>query len=104
MRARVSAASLRKLDKVESMLFDDDGRSRGGVLLVPAIIYDLDAWERRAMAAQQRLVRETQEGIDREGTVSNGAEIAEQRDPSDVTRFYKSNRLLEHSRKAHLLR
>lgn len=95
---------MRKLDKVESLLFDDDGRSRGGVLLVPAIEHDLDSWERRAMAAQQRLVRETQEGIDREGSVPISEEVAAQRDPSDVTRFYKANPLLEHSRKAHLLR
>lgn len=69
MRARVSATSLRKLDKVESMLFTDDGRSRGGVLLVPAIEYDLEKWEALALESQQRLVRETQESIDREGVV-----------------------------------
>jgi hypothetical protein len=101
MRARVSAASLRKLDKVESLLFDDHGQSRGGVLLVPPIEYDLDAWERAAMGAQQRLVRETQEALDSENVAPV---VEEQRDPSDVTRFYKANPLLEQSRKAHLLR
>jgi hypothetical protein len=103
MRARVSAASLRKLDKVESLLFDDDGRSRGGVLLVPAIM-TLDAWEAMAVPMQQRLAESAREDIDREGAVSINEVIAEQRDPSDVTRFYKANPLLEQSHKAHLMR
>jgi hypothetical protein len=66
MRARVSASSLRRLNQVEAQLFTDDGQSRGGVLLVPAIEHDLDAWERRAIDSQQRLVSETQAGIDRQ--------------------------------------
>lgn len=65
MRARVSAANLRKLDAVEALLLDVDGGQRGGVLCVPPIEYDLDAWERRAIASQAKLVQETHADIDR---------------------------------------
>lgn len=102
MRAHV-ASRLRRLDKVETRALTDDGALRIGVLMVPRILPIAD-WELLAIASQQRLVRETQEGIDREGVVSINEVIAEQRDPSDVTRFYKANPLLEHSHKAHLLR
>lgn len=102
MRAHV-ATRLRRLDKVETRAFTDDGAVRGGVLLVPRIL-GIAEWEALAIASQQRLVRETQESIDREGVVSISQEVAEQRDPSDVTRFYKANPLLEQSHKAHLLR
>lgn len=39
---------------------------QGGVLLIPPIEYDLDAWEAEAMASQQALAEATREGIDNE--------------------------------------
>lgn len=62
----MSAALLRRLNKVESTLLDDDGKPRGGVMLVPPIMYgNLEGWERRAMAEQQALARAAREDIDR---------------------------------------
>ncbi len=55
MRARPLAATLRRLDRVDATLFGDDGERRGGVLCVPAIESDLNAWERRAMRQQAEL-------------------------------------------------
>jgi len=63
-RVRVTAATLKRLEAVERSFDEDDGPA-GGVLLVPAIEYDLDTWERRAMAAQAKLVRESQEDVER---------------------------------------
>jgi hypothetical protein len=99
MRAHV-AARLRRLDKLEARALNEDGAVRGGVMLMPRTL-SLDEWEAQAMESQRRLVQETQEWIDRENVVPV---VEEQRDPEDVTRFYKANPLLEHSHKAHTLR
>ncbi len=64
MRARPTLATLRRLDKVESTLFDDTGAARGGVLLVPKVL-GLDAWEALAIPTLQRLAQAAREDIDR---------------------------------------
>lgn len=56
-----AAALLKRLDKVESTIYDDTGRQRSGVLLVPAIEHDLDRWSERAMAQQAALAQAVRE-------------------------------------------
>lgn len=64
MRARPTLATLRRLDKVESTLFDDTGAQRGGVLRVPPIL-GLDEWQSLAMTTQARLAQAARNDIDR---------------------------------------
>lgn len=62
MRARI-AATLRRLDKVETQLVDEDGSARGGVLVVPRIL-SLDAWEAIAQPQLAALALAAAEDID----------------------------------------
>ncbi len=58
---------------------------RGGYLFVPAIVYDLDEWEARALEAQEQLMRDTGEWLGPPPPVVTG------KDPDDVTHLYKPN-------------
>lgn len=58
-----AAALLRRLGKVEETVYDETGQRRAGVLCVPAIEYDLTAWERRAMAQQAALSHACREDL-----------------------------------------
>lgn len=64
MRARPTLATMRRLDKVESTLFDDTGAQRGGVMKVPPIL-SLDAWQALAVPTLQALAQAAREDIDR---------------------------------------
>lgn len=61
---RVPAATLKRLAAVEGAMFGDDGRARGGVMLVPAIM-TLEAWESVAMPALAKLAASAAEDIER---------------------------------------
>jgi hypothetical protein len=63
MRSRL-ASTLRRLDKVESVLVAEDGSARGGVMRVPAIL-GLSEWEALAVPMQQELVRSSHEDLER---------------------------------------
>ena len=52
--ARIGLTTLRRLDKVEASLIDEQGQSRQGVLLVPPIL-PLAEWERIAVVSQESL-------------------------------------------------
>lgn len=66
-RARISAATLKRLASVDASLNGDEetGARRGGVMLSPAIL-PMDEWEAIAIPAQAKLVTETHADIDRE--------------------------------------
>lgn len=56
-RARVTAATLKRLGAVEAKVSgtDADGLPRQGVMLVPPIL-DVDAWEALAVPSQTKLM------------------------------------------------
>lgn len=60
---RVSAATLRTLERVEARL-DAPDEVGGGVMRVPPIM-SLDAWEALAVPSQQKLVRDSHEDVER---------------------------------------
>lgn len=62
--ARVTLATLKRLDAVERGMFNDTGERRGGVLRVPPIL-GLDEWQTLAMTTQVRLAQAAAEDIQR---------------------------------------
>lgn len=61
---RVPAATLKRLAAVEGAMFGDDGKARGGVMLVPPIMA-ADAWEALAMPTLAKLAASAAEDIQR---------------------------------------
>lgn len=86
-RARVTAATLRKIQAIEQRLHGTDTSPVPGVMLAPAML-SLDAWESAAQASQVELVRATHADLDREHApvIEHLRTIA---DPHDVTAAYK---------------
>lgn len=86
-RARVTAATLRKLDAIEQRLHGTDTGPVPGVMLAPAML-SLDEWEHAAQASQVELVRATRADLDREHApvIEHLRTLA---DPHDVTAAYK---------------
>ena len=62
-RARVTAATLRKLDAIERA-FRAEPEARAGVMIAPPML-SLSDWESAAQASQVELVRATHADIDR---------------------------------------
>lgn len=62
--ARVTLATLKRLDAVERGMFGDEGASRVGVMRVPRIL-GLDEWQAIAMTTLAALAASAREDIDR---------------------------------------
>lgn len=61
---RVPVATLKRLAAVEGAMFGDDGKARGGVMLVPPVL-GFDEWEALAMPALAKLAASAAEDIER---------------------------------------
>jgi hypothetical protein len=61
---RVPTATLKRLAAVEGAMFGDDGKARGGVMLVPPVL-GFDEWEALAMPALAKLAASAAEDIER---------------------------------------
>lgn len=84
--SRVALTTLRRLDKVKASLVDDHGQWRQGVMLVPPVEYDLAAWERVAMASQEKLRGDC--AGDREPSRAVGAVVESDQSAEELTWGY----------------
>jgi hypothetical protein len=62
-RARVPVALLKRLEALDAVLLEDEDKPTGGVIRLPAVVTDVDAWETVAMQHQARLAESAAEDI-----------------------------------------
>jgi hypothetical protein len=86
-KLRVSASMHKRLADLRSA---QSNSRRGGVMRVPRIATDLDAWEREASAHQDNLIDASYEDRAERSKV-HADPVGTGKDPADVSHRYKSD-------------